>query len=245
MTLRMLDSITVANLPKGADAYLGYVDGRWPTFSQLAGRFGGPLLSMAVSATADAEGCDVETGDLTAQQVPAWVTRQLKRGVWRPVVYASASNIPAVLAELGWTESHRAFFLPTIRLLSAHYGAGKHICGPATCKYPGVPACDGTQWTDAASGTGTTRVDESVLLDDFFTPPKPAGAPVATVTTWITTGRESLLEVAAERHTQPSVILRLTLQLNGGTFPLPVAGYVNAGNLKAPMASGISLRVPA
>lgn len=68
---------------------------------------------------------------------------------------------------------------------------------------------------------------------------------MATVTDYLTTGRESLAEVALERKTEPSVILRLTLQANGGTFPLPVAGYVNACNLKAPMTSGIVLRVPA
>jgi hypothetical protein len=241
MTLRMLDSITVANLPAGADAYLGYEDGKWPTFNALSARFPHAfLLSMAVSATADAEGCDMEAGDLTAQQVPAWVARQVQRAVWRPVVYASASSIPAVLGALG----HAGIARPAVRLLSAHYGAGKHICGPVTCRYPGVPAADGTQWTDSAPGNAGTRVDESLLLDDFFSPPEPAGAPVS-VTDYLATGRESLAEVALERKTEPSVILRLTLQANGGTFPLPVAGYVNAGNLKAPMAAGIVLRVPA
>jgi len=166
MTLRMLDSITVANLPAGADAYLGYVDGRWPTFAEVRARFPGrPVLSMAVFAAGDADGCDVEAGDLMPSQLGLWVKRQIFRGVRRPVIYASASAIPA--AEDALTEA--GLVRADVRLLSAHYGAGQHICGPATCAYPGVPACDGTQFTDAAPGLGGSLIDESILLDNFFT----------------------------------------------------------------------------
>jgi hypothetical protein len=84
--------------------------------------------------------------------------------VVRPVVYASASNIPPVLAALQAAGIGRA----EIRLLSAHYEAGRHICGPSTCALPGVPACDGTQWTDKAPGAGGSLIDESILNDDFF-----------------------------------------------------------------------------
>jgi hypothetical protein len=166
MTLTMLDSITVANLPAGADAYLGYVDGHWPTFASLASRFPrAHLLSMAVFASDDAEGCDCEAGDLTPSQVPAWVTRQRSRGISRPVVYVSASSVTSVLGALGGDRQG-------IRLLTAHYTHEPHICGPATCAYPGVPAADGTQWTDTAPGANGTQVDESLLLANFFgTPP--------------------------------------------------------------------------
>ena len=41
MTLVMQDSIDVSHLTPGADAYLGYVDGRWPTFDALKARFPG------------------------------------------------------------------------------------------------------------------------------------------------------------------------------------------------------------
>jgi hypothetical protein len=164
MTLRMLDSIYPANLPPGADAYLGYVDGRWATFPALQERFPrAHLLSMAVFSGDDAEGCDVEAGDLTPSQVPGWVRRQQARGVDRPVVYASASVIPLVLHAMRGSVARQE-----VRLLSAHYGAGKHICGPATCKYSGCPPCDGTQWRDDAPGTGGSHIDESILLDDFF-----------------------------------------------------------------------------
>lgn len=170
MTLRMLDSIFVANLPDGADAYLGYVDGHWPTAAALKARFPqAHLLSMAVFASSDADGCDCEAGDLTPAQVPPWVLRQRRRGVTRPVVYASASAMSEVMRQL----TMHAITRGEVRLLSAHYltRSGRHwphICGPATCAYPGVPACDGTQWTDRAAGTGASLVDESLLLPGFF-----------------------------------------------------------------------------
>lgn len=165
MTVVMQDSITVANLTDAADAYLGYVNGRWPTYPAVVARFPGkPVLSLAVSADADAEGCDCEAGNLTPAQVPGWVKRQLARGLTQPVVYASASAMAGVLSALKAAGIQRT----QVRLLSAHYGAGKHICGPNTCAYPGVPACDGTQWTDKAPGTGGSRIDESILQDGFF-----------------------------------------------------------------------------
>jgi hypothetical protein len=169
MTLRMLDSITPANLRPGADAYLGYTDGNWPTFPGLRRMFpGAHLLSMAVFAIDNAEGCDCEKGDLTIAQVPGWVQRQHARGVQRPVVYASASNMGAALAALQAAGITRA----SVRLLSAHYTYQPHICGPATCAYPGCPPCDGTQWTDKAQGLNGSLIDESLLDASFFITPE-------------------------------------------------------------------------
>lgn len=165
MTLRMLDSITPANLPPGADAYLGYVDGTWPDFQAEVQRFpGAHVLGLAVTAADDAEGLDVENRDATPDEAPSWARRQLGKGVRRPVIYASAAAIPQVIAAL----DVRGLARPNVRLLSAHYTHVAHICGPASCAYPGVPACDGTQWTDRAAGLKGSLIDESELLDDFF-----------------------------------------------------------------------------
>ena len=43
MTLTMADSITPGNLPGGYDAYLGYVDGDWPTAPVPAQSSPGPV----------------------------------------------------------------------------------------------------------------------------------------------------------------------------------------------------------
>jgi hypothetical protein len=130
---------------------------------------------MAVTAAGDATGLDVGTGDATPAEAPAWVRRQLARGVHRPVVCASAAVMGAVLPDLQGAGIARS----SVRLLTAHYGAGQHICGPATCRFPEVPAADGTQWRDNAPGLNGTQVDESLLADGFFTPPPPPAAPAA------------------------------------------------------------------
>jgi hypothetical protein len=193
--LEMLDSVTVADLPDGADAYLGYPFGDYVTWPELVARFGGRahLLSMAVEAGQDAEGCDCETGDLTAAQVVPWVARQLGRGVWRPVVYRSVSGMAEIVAGLAKAGISRA----SVRLLTAHYdwrpdAAGKHICGPATCAWEGVPACDGTQWTDQAAGVGGSHIDESLLADDFFGQAEKSSARKEAGMVTLTSGKRSV-----------------------------------------------------
>ena len=87
-----------------------------------------------------ADGCDIENGDLSPQSGAAWIQRRLAAGAWRPIAYASASIMSTVLRELARLNVARA----SVRLLSAHYGAGAHICGPATCDLVYRPM-DGTQ----------------------------------------------------------------------------------------------------
>lgn len=199
MTLRMLDSIAPGNLRATAmqpaevqqalrdamevldrlapaDAYLGYVDGLWPTYSTLVAMFGhrAHILDTAVFAGDDATGSDGEPGDMTVGQQVVWARRQLARGVWRPVCYRSASGMDDLVGALTRAGVRRS----EVRLLSAHYAQGKHICGPESCRATSY-YMDGTQWTDQAAGAGESRIDESVLLDGFFgSPPQPAPVPV-------------------------------------------------------------------
>ena len=174
MTYRMLDSIFVADLPPGADAYLGYADGRWPTAVELRARFPqAHILILAVFPADDAEGLDIENGDATVAQVYDWFLRQQARKVWRPVLYISAGSSQGLLD----TMAANGFARSSFRLLSAHYGAGKHICGPGTCGYP---QADGTQWTDSAPGEGGSFIDESLLSASFF-PAAPKPPPAAAI----------------------------------------------------------------
>jgi hypothetical protein len=163
----MADSITPENLPAGYDAYLGYVDGEWPTAPAVRARFPGHrVLTLTVlGGEADADGCDRETGDLNPAQAAEWTARRIAAGAERPVVYASASAMAGVLAALAAAGVNRS----QVRLLSAHYEAGKHICGPASCGQMPVNA-DATQWTDRALGAGGSLIDASVLLPGFFGP---------------------------------------------------------------------------
>jgi peptidoglycan hydrolase-like protein with peptidoglycan-binding domain len=168
MTLTMYDSIDVSQIPANPQAAAGYVDGAWPTFPELQRLFpSAHLLSIAVFASDDAECLDVETGDASIPQIYGWFTRQQARKVWRPCVYSSADNMDQIIA----TMTANGFARASYRLWSAHYGAGEHICGPSTCGLVSID-CDGTQWTDTALGR---NLDQSVLLDDFFSgsPPPP------------------------------------------------------------------------
>jgi hypothetical protein len=171
MTLVMYDSIYPANLPAGADAYLGYVNGEWPTCATIKAQFpGADFVCLSVTgATTVADGIDVESGDYTQAEGVAWVQQAIAGGAPSPPVwYQSASDLNASLSALAAAGIQRS----QVRLLSAHYdwtgtGGPEHICGPSTCGLVSV-ACDGTQWTDTAAGVGGTEIDQSVLNDDFF-----------------------------------------------------------------------------
>lgn len=174
--ITMFDDVTVSVLPTGgAYAYAGYVGGLFPTFPVLQGMFPhNRLLSIAVFASQDAECLDVERGDATNGQVPAWFERQVARGVFRPVIYTSASNaksLEKVMAAHGVPRS-------AYRLWTAHYTKKAHLCGPKSCGF-GMSQADGTQWTDQAFGL---NLDRSLLVPEFFDP-RPAPKPVPVPTT--------------------------------------------------------------
>lgn len=166
MTLAMPDSIRAGDLPPGYPAYLGYEDGRYITAPALAARFpAARRFILTVTGThLTADGADVETGDLSPAGGALWAARKLAADpAARPGLYASVARMPDVLGAL----ADRGIGRPRVRLLSAHWGEGEHICGPWTCKLVGT-AMDGTQWTDEFSTTVGGFVDMSVLRDDFF-----------------------------------------------------------------------------
>lgn len=157
--LTMFDSINVKEIPGGAAASAGYVDGRWPTFPQLRTPH---RLSIAVFARDDADCLDVENGDSTVGEAGAWVKRQQARGVRLPVVYTSVSQARALLAALAAEGVQRS----DIRLWTAHYTFVPHICSPA-CGFGFTGKADGTQYTDHAFGR---NLDASLVADYFFAP---------------------------------------------------------------------------
>lgn len=170
MTIAMPDSIIPANLPGGYRAYLGYVDGFWPTAGALRSKFpSAHIVTLTVKGgSAVATGCDIENGDLTPASGAAWLKGRIEAGQMLPVGYASASEMFAVLAELAKAGVARS----QVRLVSAHYGTGEHICGPSTCEYSQggqvIPAMDGTQWTDVFPGVNGASIDMYSLNDGFF-----------------------------------------------------------------------------
>lgn len=156
----MYDSVTPSEIPAKAVAVAGYVNGHWPTFAGLARSHPhAKRLSIAVNAGHDAECLDVEQGDASPGEAPAWVFRQKQRGVKRPVVYTSVSQAPAVLREL----ARHGIKRQDIRLWTAHYTFVPHVCN-AKCGF-GKLAADATQYTDHAFGR---NLDASLCKPRFL-----------------------------------------------------------------------------
>jgi hypothetical protein len=164
--MTMYDTAYNDQFPAGADAYAGYVDGslgNQPNYAYIVSAFPkAQHLSVAVFTSDDADTLDVEPGAADPSGVPGWYERQKQRGIQRPCVYASVSTMAGtILPVLQQANIAR----DQVRLWSAHYGAGEHICGPASCGLISIEM-DGTQWTSSALGR---VLDQSLLQPDFFT----------------------------------------------------------------------------
>jgi hypothetical protein len=161
MTVTMYDSVTVSEIPANAEAVAGYTSGKWPTYNELVAKFPhAHHLSIAVNSGHDADCLDVETGDATPSEAPAWVRRQHARGKKLPVLYANLSTMPSVIAALTANGIHRSEYL----LWVAHYDNIANI----------PSGFDAKQYWDKALGK---NLDVSLCSDAFFgivpTPPKP------------------------------------------------------------------------
>ena len=173
----MYDTIYNNQFPAGVQAYAAYVDGGLgdqPNYAYIVNTFPkAEHLSIALFSRNNADALDVEAGAATPGEIPAWCTRQRQRGIQRPCIYASASTMEgSVLPTLSQSKISRA----SVRLWSAHYGLGEHICGPASCGAMSVEA-DGTQWTSSALGL---VLDQSELQSNFFTTSPTNGATAET-----------------------------------------------------------------
>jgi hypothetical protein len=161
----MYDTAQNDQFPAGAQAYAAYVDGGigdQPNYAYIVSTFPNAYhLSIALYGSNDADALDVEPGAASPSDVPGWYSRQKQRGIARPCVYASASTMTSsILPVLTQNQIPR----DQVRLWSAHYGAGEHICGPNSCGLVPIDV-DGTQWNNNALGL---NLDQSLLLDTFF-----------------------------------------------------------------------------
>ena len=161
--ITMYDSIDIRQIPLDAKAVAGYVNGHWPTYNSLAKWAFADRLSIAVTASADADCLDVEQGDATVDQAAAWVKRQQARGVYRPVVYTSVSQAALLLRTLARAGISRN----QIRLWTAHYTFKPHRCS-SSCGFGFWGTADATQYTDHALGR---NLDASLCSPSFFATP--------------------------------------------------------------------------
>jgi len=143
------DSVTPANMPHDGAIYPGYVDGHWPTLSEVKRRFPGKLyVPVTVNGTHDALCADVELGDFTPQGGARWARDKVRRAglAW---LYCNASTWPSVVGEV------RALGLTgRVYYWIAHYGAAPVIPGGAIgLQYLGdFHGYDKSVWADHLPG---------------------------------------------------------------------------------------------
>lgn len=160
----MYDSTTIGEIPKDAAAVAGYVDGAYANFSDMVKQFpNARRLSIAVFASSDADCLDIEPGNATPSEAPAWVKRQISRlgTTKKPTVYAAVSEMNSVISALNAAGISQNSY----KIWTAHVGNGKHVCGPGTCGATSGYAAHGTQWNWEALGR---NLDESVLNGNFW-----------------------------------------------------------------------------
>lgn len=174
----MYDNVNLGLIPATAEVVAGYVNGRWPTFTEVERRWPHAIhVSIAVTRHADADCLDVEPGDASNADAPAWVKRQQARGLRRPILYTSVSNAAALLRTLAAAGIKREH----VRLWTAHYTGREHLCGPR-CGFGMPTTADATQWTDRALGRS---LDRSLCAESFFAPVHvPDGGPKPTPAWW-------------------------------------------------------------
>jgi len=156
----MFDGVNPNTVPSGANVYAGYVGGLYPTFAPLQAKFpSAKHVSIAVNSSEDAQVLDVENGDATASEVPAWLTRQRARGQVRPTVYCSRVGSSGE----GWQDVIRACDAAGVPLPDfwiADYTPQAH----------GLEGAVAVQWIDHGG------YDESVITDPTW--PTGVSAPV-------------------------------------------------------------------
>jgi hypothetical protein len=142
----LYDSIDLQHIPADAAAVAGYVDGKWPTFHDVCKRWPhAHHVSIATSPRSIADILDVEAGDATIEQAPAWLQRAHRAGIERPGMYASISAWAALIrycASHGWPR-HR------YKVWTAHWTRRPHLCS-RSCGFDFPTGAGATQYIGGA-----------------------------------------------------------------------------------------------
>lgn len=154
----MFDDTSVELIPRWARAVAGYVNGLYKTVPALRLRFKGRrIVTIAVSSDAPAQFLDIEAGNATIADAPAWWNRNKDHGARG--FYIAKSEAAELVAHLKAHGIHRHEYV----LWTAHYAGFRHVCGPKTCGC--AVEADGTQWTDRSN---RRSLDESSLKPAFW-----------------------------------------------------------------------------
>jgi hypothetical protein len=215
-TMTMYDGVDAGTVPAGAEIYAGYVDGQWQSYDALVSKFPGALhVSICVTASDSARALDVESGDATPEEAPAWAAAQRKGGNPYPVVYMDEANWPAVKAAF----SDQGVPAPL-------YWVAAYVNDPSTA--PAIPAgAIAIQYYDYGGYDASVAADYWPGLDP---------APVSTssdeedddMTTTSVAGRAGLSWAAGSRH-----VVQVGYDPAGGNPTLRVVLVLTTGPLVA------------
>lgn len=145
----LYDSTASADIPSSAEAVAGYANGQfawsradWDRWSHV------PTLSIDVLNEGVGNVLDVEQGDATPADAPAWLAGARKRGIALPTIYCNLATFSSVISEfLRQGVPQGAYWI-------ADWTGGAHQVSP--------PA-SAVQFADPASSGG--HYDTSVVFD--------------------------------------------------------------------------------
>ena len=168
------------------------------------------------------------TGGKTAAEVAAWADQVAQ------LLESELHRVPLLYTFLSFAEDGNCAGLGHLPLW---------IADPSSPRgHPRVPS-PWKKWAIQQTGI-TGPLDRDVAAFADLAAMRAAIGKKAPAGEYVTTGRESLVEVGKEHGIGASFILRLTLEA-GRVFSPELAGYIDAGRLLAPMPAKITLRVPA
>jgi hypothetical protein len=150
----MYDTVTLDAVPNAPHAVACYRNGKYANETEARKRFPhARILPISVAGIIPCEAYDVETGDYRPDQCAELYTVARANGLTRPCFYANLSTMPAIKQSL----SHVVKDPKEVRLWVAIWDGTTVI----------PHGYDAKQFTDRALGR---NLDESICVDDFFTP---------------------------------------------------------------------------
>jgi hypothetical protein len=147
-------------MPAGAELYAGYDDGNWPDAATIAELYPGKVIVRVTTDAGDNEGqvLDVENGDATPNQAPAWAERRRAAGQL-PTVYCNLSTWPGARQAFDNAE------VPQPSWWIADWGPAVTVLGAVAIQYAAGPEFDESLVADYWPG-----VDPAPVPDE---PPSP------------------------------------------------------------------------
>lgn len=138
-----------------------------------------------------------------------------------------------------------------VECLSAFAGFPLQVSDSTSVKGYGWHGMGGASWGGHFNCPGDVRKAQRGEIVALAMAIRQGGTVPPAALKWTTGGIDSLAQLAAQNHTEPSAILRMTAEHSpGGLFEPPVAGWLNdvfggSTDPKRPMPKGLVLYVPA